>query len=201
MKAFSSSISARSAARIVVVAIGAHAVERAVEHADDLRRLVRHDRSLVLVPQDRNRRAARVLRIGERVQLVEAFDAVHGVGNRLGARRERPAFGSHVAVDGRDADQRFEPFELANDQRAMRPRARERDVEVIAVRLRAEAAAARRAGRAVGRYPIAKLTLRCGRSGPSTPSCRTKRRAIRRRRADPCVYLRVRSRMIPLPHL
>ena len=73
----------------------------------------------------------------------------------------------------------FEPLQLAHDQRAMCPRARERDVEVIAVRLGAKAAAARRAGA----------------SRRASPSCET---ALSLRTKRPLRRLRVVPNVVPL---
>ena len=73
---------------------------------------------------------------------------------------ELPAFGEHVRLDDRDADRVGQLLQLAEDQRAVRPRAGERDIEVIAPGLRLESAFAGRAGRAVGRHPVAELRVR-----------------------------------------
>src|SRR5690606_32038191 len=58
-----------------------------------------------------------------------------------------------------NADQAVEPFELAKDERAMRPGAGERDVKVIAPGFGLVPARAARAGRAIGRDPVPERRL------------------------------------------
>ena len=75
------------------------------------------------------------------------------------ARQERPAVFGHVPVHDGDRDRRLETLETPEDQRAVGPGTGMGDVQVIAARLRREAAFARGAGAAVGGDPVAELGI------------------------------------------
>src|SRR5947209_5715704 len=77
----------------------------------------------------------------------------------IGVGPELPAFIAHHRLDHVHRDDVLESLQLAEDDRAMRPRARKRDVEVIAPARGRKSAAAARAGAAVGRHPVAIFRL------------------------------------------
>src|SRR5262245_27260507 len=72
---------------------------------------------------------------------------------RLGVVAEGPAVLEHQRLDDGDADDLVEPLQLADDERAVRPGAGERDVEMVASGRRLEA------GASVGGHPVAKAAL------------------------------------------
>src|SRR5690606_23723838 len=121
----------------------ADAVERRVQHADDVRRLVRHHAPALLVVEHGYRDSTGVVGVALRVDLPQRIAAEARVGALLRAIVEYPALIGPARQRERDRDVLLEPFELAEDQRAMRPRAAERDVQVVAAGLRLEAAFAR----------------------------------------------------------
>ncbi len=70
---------------------------------------------------------------------------------------EGPAVLAHEPVHDRERSiDVLEAFQLAEDQRAVRPRAGPRDVEVVAARLGLEPALAGRSRRPVRRHPVAE---------------------------------------------
>ncbi len=118
--------------------------------------LVVDDGAALLVPQNRHGRAAGETRVGADIDLMQVGRAVDRVPVRAGIIAETPALIRHRRLDDRHRDRAVEPLELAGDQRAGRPRADQRGVQVIAPRLGAKAAFAGRARGAVGRDPMAK---------------------------------------------
>ena len=142
----------------VIVAVPGQPVEGGIEHADDLRAFVRHDGAARLVPKDRHRHPARRVGLGAGVYVPQEGRAEKRVARRAGKiGAEGPAVVQHVWMYDGNADHLFQPFERAEDQRAMRPGAGVGDIEVIAPRLGPETAGAGRAGRAVRRDPVAEL--------------------------------------------
>ena len=113
-----------------------------------------------LVPKHRHGDAAGIGGIGLGVDLVQEIEAVKRVAGGAVLGQERPAVLAHEMMHDRDRDDVFELLQLAEDQRAVRPRAGERDVEVVAAGLRLEAARAAFGRLAVGRDPVAPLRLR-----------------------------------------
>src|SRR4051812_14835353 len=77
----------------------------------------------------------------------------------IGIRTELPAFVAHDRLHDIHRDDVLESLQLAEDDGAMRPWARKRDVEVIAPARRRESAAAAWAGAAVGCHPVAVFRL------------------------------------------
>ncbi len=74
-------------------------VERSVEHADDLRALVVHDRRRLLVPQYGHGEPPLVLRVHAQVQVLDVLRAEEGVRVGAGERvhvREGPAVRAHA---------------------------------------------------------------------------------------------------------
>ena len=118
--------------------------------------LVVDDRAAFLVPQRRHRHASGIFRIGEQVDLPQLLRAVDGVGERAGLVREPPG---PLAIERRrdgDRDRVLELLELAEQCRAVGPRAGMRDIEVVAAGRGGKAAFAARAGAAVGGDPVAE---------------------------------------------
>src|SRR5690606_17660449 len=108
--------------------------ELVIEHPDDLPRLVVDDRAELFVPQDRHGHAAGVAGIGADVDLSQVTSAEQPVLARAGHRGvEAPALVTHEVVDHRDVDGLLEALQRTHDQRAVRPWARQRDIQVIAV--------------------------------------------------------------------
>src|SRR5208282_2351444 len=79
--------------------------------------------------------------------------------NRAGSAAELPTLLAHDRLEDRHRDDAFELFELAENDRAVGVRARQRDVEVIAPALGGKAALTGRSGTAIRRDPIAKDRL------------------------------------------
>src|SRR5258708_39630627 len=111
------------------------------EDADDLAGLVVDDPSVPLVPEDGDADVVAVAGLTREIRLAEEGPAVQRVAV-LAARavlealaREGPAAGVAVGREIVDRHRIAEPGELADDHRAMRPRAGERDVQVKAARL------------------------------------------------------------------
>src|SRR5688572_17343017 len=88
------------------------------------------------------------------IDLIEIFGAVDRIGNDARRRLEGPAVLAHVPVRYRERDRTLQPLQRAHDQRAVRPWASIRHVEVIAPVRRGEAAFTRRPWSAVRRDPI-----------------------------------------------
>ena len=109
------------------------------------------------VPEHRDAGPAAIAGLGLGIELIQVLVAVQPVAGRGGAFLELPAVLGHVPVHGRDPDRVLEAFELAHDQRAVRPRAGERDVEVVAPGLGLEPARAGRSRATVVRDPVAEL--------------------------------------------
>src|SRR4029077_20784623 len=103
---------------------------------------------------------AGIARIGEQIDFAETLFAIERIGDSAGARAEFPALLAHDRIEDRDRDYALEILELAENHGAMRVRAGERDIEMIAPALGRKAALARRSGAAVRRDPIAKHRLR-----------------------------------------
>src|ERR1700732_2621420 len=85
--------------RIIIAFLGPKTVKRRIEHPYDVRRLVRDDRPLLLVPKDRNGHARCALTISELVELIKLVYPVHPIGNHTGARLECPAVVPQVPVN------------------------------------------------------------------------------------------------------
>jgi hypothetical protein len=89
------------------------------------------------------------------------FARYMGDGGRLG---KRPVVFPHEPVHDRERDHGLEPFELAEDERPVRPRACERDVEVIAARFCLEPSRSGRPRRAIRSASAAPSALPAARS-------------------------------------
>src|SRR5690606_36974277 len=115
---------------------------------DDLGRFVVDDAARDLVPQHRHGDPPGITGPGLDVDLVQVAGAIDAVGNGARAVTEPPALGPHVPVDHGQRYVSLQPLQLAEDERAVRPRAGEGDVEVIAAGL------GRVAAGAVRRHPL-----------------------------------------------
>ena len=146
--------------RVVVAGRRADAVEGAVEHADDVGRFVADHGGALAVPQHRHGDAPGIIRVGLQVQLVQATDAEDRVGHHAGPGFEGPALIAHQPVHHRHVDHLLQPLQAPEDQRAMRPGAGQRDIQVVTPGFGLEAAFAFRPGGAVGGDPVAELRLR-----------------------------------------
>src|ERR1700738_2575331 len=141
---------------IIVACLRADAVEGSVEHANDLGRLVVHDRASLLVPQNRNRDMARVGQVRPRVDLVQIVRAADRIGNHAIAYGEAPALLGHEPMHNRDIDEWRKPLQGAEDQGPMRPGAGQGNIEMIATGFGPISADPRRAGRTVSGNPTAE---------------------------------------------
>src|SRR6185437_3363426 len=136
-------------ARIKVRARVGEGGEGAVEHADDIGRFVVDDGALLLVPQDRHAGAPVGVRIGALIDLIGEARA----GQRVGLGKG-PALLQHERLDEADRDDVFQALQQAEQQRAVAPRAGERQIEVIA------SAGGGKSGAAVGGDPVAERARR-----------------------------------------
>src|SRR6185437_6603506 len=127
-------------ARIVVARRGAGSIEGMIEHADDFRRFVVDDRVRLSVPQHRHCDAAAVVGPRLDVEGAQLLGAEDGVGNHARPIVEGPAALGEQPMDDRKRDHALETLKAAEDEGAVRPRAGERDDEMVAARLRLEAA-------------------------------------------------------------
>ena len=120
-------------------------VEGDVEHADDLAALVVHHGFRLLVPEDRHRVPALVLRVGLFVQVLHPGEAVEGV-RCVGAvaAGEAPALLGELAVADDELDDGFEALEGADEVGAVGPGAAVVEVEGVAVFLGRECRVGRR---------------------------------------------------------
>ena len=106
------------------------------------------------------------MRVGQQIDLAQRLLAVDRV--VVGIRPELPAALAHHRLDHRHADHVFELLEFAEHDGAVRPRAGERDVEMIAPAGGGKAALPARARAAVRRHPI----VECGLPTPEAPATR-----------------------------
>src|SRR5271154_6818616 len=127
-----------------------------IEHADDLGRFIVDDRARLLVPQHRNRDAAAVVGARLDIELAKLARAEDRIGNDAAAFVEGPPALGQEPVDDRERDHALESLEPAEDEGAVRPRAGERNDEMIAARLGLEPTGAARPRLAARRHPIAE---------------------------------------------
>ena len=144
---------------VEIQGIAGQRIERTVEHADDLRRFIADDALELFVPQHRHGYAPGIVGGIGGVALVHEVETVQFVAAGAVGLVEGPAVFQHQPTDHRDVDQAFQALELAQDQGAVRPRAGEGYIEVIATGLGLEAAFTTRAWRAIGGHPVAALCL------------------------------------------
>src|SRR5208282_5288771 len=111
-------------------------------------------------PQHRHGDAAAEIGPRLEVELAEHARAEDRIGNDAAARLEGPAAVAEQPMDDRERDHALESLELAEDQGAVRPRAGERDDEVVAVGFGLEAADAARPRFAARRHPVAERRVR-----------------------------------------
>src|SRR5215210_2675474 len=121
-----------------------------VEHADELARLIVDDGTGLLVPERRGGNAACVARVGLLVDLAQEAGAVDFVGDLAQLAVPTPAIVAHVRADHRHGDRTFQPLELAQYDRPVRPGAGPGDVQVVPSGL------GRKTARSVGRHPISE---------------------------------------------
>src|SRR5690606_42075633 len=98
----------------------------------------RDGRLRVLVPQDRSRNAAAVVRLRGGVDLVKRPGIVDRVGDDAGSFCEGPAVLHHKPMNHRYGEQLLQPFQRAQDENAVSPGAGEADIKVIAAGLSLE---------------------------------------------------------------
>ena len=121
----------------------------------------------LLVPQHRHGHPAGIARIGRGIELVQVAAAVERVAGGARRRLERPAvLAPSASATTETRDDVLQPLQRAEDQRAVRPWAGQRDVEMIAARLGLEAALARWARAAVRGDPVAELRCSCRTNAP-----------------------------------
>ena len=141
--------------RVVVPGAGAVCIKRGIKHADDFRRFVADNRLVFLVPQYRDSNASGVVRIGAQIKLVEEIVVVKIVAGRGGEITvKRPAVFQHQRVDHRNRNEGFKAFKFAHNQRAVCPRAGQRNIKMITIFLGRETAFTARARCAIGGQPV-----------------------------------------------
>ena len=126
-------------------------VERGIEHADDFRGFVVDDGVPLLVPEHGHAYPAAVMRIGQEIDSAERRLAIDAVDVAPGSMPNSQPCLAEMRLGHRDRDDVLKLLELAEDEGAGRPRAGERDVEVVAAGFGGESSFAGRAGAAVGR--------------------------------------------------
>ena len=124
-------------------------------------RMISDNSLLTIVPVFLSQSTGTVTRpliVGPRldIEFAQLLRAEDGIGNDARPRIEGPAALGQKPMDDRERDHALEPFEPAEDEGAVRPRAGERDDEVIAARLRLEAAGAARPGFPARGHPVAE---------------------------------------------
>src|SRR3712207_4679345 len=119
-----------------------------VEHADDLARLVVDDGAGLLVPERRGGNAPGIARVGLLVDLAQEAGAVDVVGDLARLAVPTPALVAHVRADDGHGDRTFQPLELAQYDRPVRPGASPGDIQVVPSGL------GRKTARSVGRHPV-----------------------------------------------
>ena len=110
-------------------------VEGAVEHHDDLGRLVVDDLAGRAIPEHRNAVAVVVAGVGALVGLRQVFEPVDRIARGARGLAERPAFDIANRIDYGEPDDLLESLQRTHGYRAARPRAAERHVEVVAAGL------------------------------------------------------------------
>jgi len=124
--------------------------EGVVEHAADIVLGVVHDATSGGVPKHGDGDAAIEVRIGGGIGFAEKVEAIIGIVAESGAIAESPAALVAHGIDDGDADGIAKAFQVADDEGATGPRARERNVKVIA------AGESGVESGAIARHPIAK---------------------------------------------
>ena len=109
-----------------------------------------------LVPEHRHGDAAAVVGPRLDIEFAQPLRAEDRIGNDARAGLEGPAALAQQPVDDRERDHALEALEPAEDERAMRPRAGERDDEMIAAGFGLEAADAARPRLAARGHPVAE---------------------------------------------
>ena len=115
--------------------------------------------AVCLVPQDRHGDAAAEVRSRFEVEFAQDARAEDRIGDDAPALVEGPAAGAQQPMDDRERYHALEPLEPAEDEGAVRPRAGERDDEVVAARLSLEAAGAAWSRFAARRHPVAERRI------------------------------------------
>src|SRR5690606_14619416 len=145
--------------RRVISCRGTESVEGRIEHADDLRRLVVDDGIALPIPQHRHRYPTAVAWLRTQINLIE----VAGVPNRVSCHTfggfEGPAVVSHVGIDHRYAEDRFEFLQCPQDHHPVRPGAGHRHIEMIAACFSLEPRVTTGPGTAIGGDPVPELRV------------------------------------------
>ena len=143
--------------RIEVGFVSGDFVESGIEDPNDFGAFIVDDGFLLLVPENRHGHLAGIVRLRLCVDLVQVFLPIERVSGRAGKiRLQLPSFIQHMRVNHADRDQVLESFQMAEDKRAMGPRARIGHIEMEPARLGLYRILSIRAGRAIRRDPIAE---------------------------------------------
>ena len=135
-------------------------VKGGVEHADDVGAFIGDDGVFLAVPEDGHGDAACIVRLCGGIDLVHAGFAVDAIGQCVGKIAfDGPAFRQHERIDNGERDFVFEIFQVSYNERAMRPWAGKRDIEVIATGLALETVCACGACGTVGGDPVAEAGI------------------------------------------
>lgn len=147
-----------------------------IQEADDFRRLVIDDGTLLVIPDDRHGAPSCVLRISGLVELSDpllvlvagdlvtcTLSSLDTSGHVFAIRLKRPSLGTQERVDsmnGQEVRHFVDAFERSNDKGTMCPRTSEGDDQVVTARFRWERGAIfRRDGISEGRSLPAELSI------------------------------------------
>ena len=74
------------------------------------------------------------MRIGMKIELIEKIMLIQHIAGCVGEIIAKgPAIFQHQRMDNGDRNKRLQPLKFANDQRAVRPRAGERNIQMVAI--------------------------------------------------------------------
>ena len=110
----------------------------------------------LLVPYDRNRYPACVVRHSRCIDLMHPSGLVYRIINHPISRLKCPALITHKGINHRHRDHCVQAFQLTVDYGAMGPRTSQGYIQVVAVGFRFKATSARGACTTICRYPITK---------------------------------------------
>ena len=147
--------------RIVIPRRGTQCIKAAVEHANNVCRLIADNRFALRIPQHGHCDTTAVAIIGFQVKLIQFAEAVQLIASRAGkVIAQLPTVSQHVGMDHRDTDVVLQPFQGTHDQGAMRPGTGIGHIQVVTPTFRRETLVSTGARTAVRRHPVTELTLR-----------------------------------------
>ena len=144
--------------RVQIQAITGYAIERGIQHTDNLGGFIIDDGGALPIPQHRHSNTCMSIRIGPLIDTVKVRLVKKMIAGAAGKiRPEGPAVIQHIRMHHTHTDVVLQLLQPTEDQRPVGPGAGVGHVEVVATRRRLEPALARRSGCAVRRHPVSKL--------------------------------------------